>query len=204
MHVTIDNMSHSGWRGSLVVTAVALALILSQGISLAAAKKGSMPTLEQFTANKHIKIYPKVYSGVRQKEYSVFSCKGQVGGNSSMGLIMRFKPAPKSSPSFSAYYANMYSQMDRALKAWEPTMFNDLSPLFFAGKKISQVPIFQSTKYTTENGAATIDVRFGKAKSDDGTELSIYYAVYAEDVYIFNDSKCLSKALDKHQPVLEP
>lgn len=112
MHLNIDKMSCTGWRGSVVLTPCALALILGHGTSLDAAKKGSKATLEQFTVNKHIKIYPKVYNGLSQTEYSVFSCKGKAGSYSSMGLIMRFKRVTTA-----AYYANLYSKMDRGLKA---------------------------------------------------------------------------------------
>jgi hypothetical protein len=156
-------------------------------------------TLHEFEASTGIKIFPDVYGGLRQNEYSIFSCKGETGSTSSLGFTMRFKQGATA-----AYYANLYSQMDKNLKTWESTIFNDLSPLFFSGKKLSKTPIFKSTKYTTENGAATIDVRFGNAKSDDGSDLSIYYAAYNENVYIFNDSNCLGKALDKYQPALEP
>jgi hypothetical protein len=108
---------------------------------------------------------------------------------------MRFKEGTTA-----AYYAKLYSQIEKDLQAWEPTMFDDLSSLMFQRKVINQKPIFKDSKYTTENGLADINVRFANVKSDDGENISIDCAVYAEDVYIFNSQQCLRKALDKYQP----
>ena len=156
-------------------------------------------TLDQFEASTGLKILPNVYNGLSQNEYSVFSCKSDSGNASSLGIIILLKQRTAT-----AYYANLYSQMDKDLKSWEPTMLSDLSPLLFSGKKVSESPIFKSTKYTTENGAAIVDVRYADIKSDDDADVSLYYTLYDEDVYIFNSSKCLGEALDKYEPALEP
>jgi hypothetical protein len=156
-------------------------------------------TLQQFEASTEIKISPKVYSDLSQNEYSVFSCKGEMSSASSLGLIMLFKQGVTWE-----YFSNLYVQMDKNLEAWEQTMFTDLSPLLFPGKKISRKPVFKSTKYTTENGIANMDIRYANMKSDDGANLSIDYTVFEENVYIFNNPQCLRKALDKYEPVAEP
>ena len=156
-------------------------------------------TLQQFEASTEMKISLEVYNDLSQSEYSVFSCKGEISSASNLGLIMLFKQGATWE-----YFSNLYVQMDKNLEAWERTMFTDLSPLLFPGKKISQKPVFKNAKYTTENGIAEIDVRYANVKSDDGANLSIDYAVFEENVYIFNNSQCLRKALDKYEPVAEP
>lgn len=155
-------------------------------------------TLEQFRAATKIKIPSAIYENLSQTDWSVFTCTKQAQGAEGKGLIVRFKPGNDS-----AYYANLYKKMNENLTGWESTIFSDLSPLFFSEKKISQTPSFRTTKYVTENEAASIDVRYANVKSDDGVNLSIDYAVYAEDVYIFNNPQCLRKALDKYQPALD-
>jgi len=156
-------------------------------------------TLQEFEASTEIKISPKVYSDLSQNEYSVFSCKGETSSASNLGLILLFKQGATWE-----YYSNLYVKMDENLGAWEQDMFSDLAPLLFSGKKISQNPVFKSTKYTTENGIAQMDIRYANTKSDDGANLSIDYTVFEENVYIFNNPQCLRKALDKNEPVLEP
>lgn len=156
-------------------------------------------TLEQFKAATKITIKPEIYDNLSQTDWSVFTCTKQAQGAEGKGLIMRFKPGNDS-----AYYANLYKKMNENLTGWESTIFSDLSPLFFSEKKFSQKPSFKVTKYITENEAKAVDVRYANVKSDDGANLSIDYAVYAEDVYIFNNPQCLRKALDKYQPALEP
>lgn len=156
-------------------------------------------TLEQFKAATKITIKPEIYDNLSQTDYSLFTCSGNTDGTEGSGLIMRFKPGNDS-----AYYANLYKKMNENLTGWESTIFSDLSPLFFSEKKFSQKPSFKVTKYITENEAKAVDVRYANVKSDDGANLSIDWAVYAEDVYIFNNPQCLRKALDKYQPALEP
>ena len=94
--------------------------------------------------------------------------------------------------------------MNENLASWEGIMFSNLSSLLFPDKKISQKPAFKSTKYITENGVVSIDVRYANVKSEDGADLSIDYAVFEENIYIFNNPQCLRKALDRYEPVLEP
>lgn len=161
-------------------------------------KNQSLP-LEQFKAGASITIKPEIYDNLSQTDYSVFTCSQKTENNEGLGLITRFKPG-----STSAYYANLYKKMDENLANWEQTLFSDLAPLLFSSKKISQKPTFKSVKYITENGAAKIDVRYANVKSDDGANLSIDYAVFEENIYIFNNPQCLRKALDKYEPVLEP
>lgn len=161
--------------------------------------KGGALTLDQFKSGANITIKPDIYDNLNETNYSIFSCDDQKLDVKGQGLIMRFK-----SGTTAAYYADLYKKMDENLASWEKTIFSDLAPLLFSGKKISQNPVFKNTKYTTENGAATIDVRYANVKSDDGSNFSIDYAVYAENVFVFNDPQCLRKALDKYEPVLEP
>jgi len=156
-------------------------------------------SLEQFKTGTGITIKAEIYNNLDQKDFSVFTCGDEEGVSGGLGLITRFK-----SGTTAAYYADLYRKMDKDLADWEEIMFSDLSPLLFPDKKISQRPVFKSTKYTTENGAAKIDVRYANIKSDDGENLSIDYAVFEENIYIFNNPQCLRKALDKYEPVLEP
>jgi len=161
-------------------------------------KNQSLP-LEQFKTAMKIEINPDVYSNLSQTDYSVFTCNQKTEDITGLGFIAHFK-----SGKTAAYYADLYKKMDQNLANWEGTIFSDLEPLLFSGKKISQKPAFKSAKYTTENGIAEIDVRYANVKSVDGMDLSIDYAVYAEDVYIFNNPQCLRKTLDKYEPVAEP
>lgn len=161
--------------------------------------KGESLTLEQFKTATNITIKPEIYVNLSQTDYSFFTCNQKTENVEGLGLITRFK-----SGSTVAYYANLYKKMDENLANWEGTVFSDLAQLLFPVKKISQKPVFKSTKYTTENGAAKINVRYANIKSDDGANLSIDYAVFEENIYIFNNPQCLRKALDKYEPVLEP
>lgn len=155
-------------------------------------------TLEQFRAATKIKIPSAIYENLSQTDYSLFTCSSNADEAEGTGLIMRFKPGDTS-----AYYASIYKKMRENMAGWESTIFSDLAPLFFSEKKISQASSFKATKYVTKNEAASIDARYANVKSDDGVDLSLDYAIYAEDVYIFNNPQCLRKALDKYQPALD-
>lgn len=161
-------------------------------------KNQSLP-LEQFKTATNITIKPEIYDNLSQTDYSVFTCDQKTNNAEGLGFITQFKTG-----STAAYYDDLYKKMDQNLANWEETMFSDIVPLLFPGKKISQRPSFKSAKYTTENGVVEINVRYANVKSDDGTNLSIDYAVFEENIYIFNNPQCLRKALDKYEPVLEP
>jgi hypothetical protein len=161
---------------------------------------GSQPlTVEQLRAGSGIVIKPEIYKDLNQEDYSVFSCDGKNSNSAEQGLIMRFNVGETF-----VQAANSYNKINKNLLSWESSIFSDLSPLLFPGKKISQKPTFKETKYTTENGAAQMDVRYANVKSEDGENFSVDYAVFEENIYIFNSPQCLRKALDKNEPILEP
>jgi len=161
-------------------------------------KNQSLP-LEQFKTATSITIKPEIYSNLSQTDYSVFTCNLKTENTKGLGLITRFKPGTAAS-----HYADLYKKINKSLVNWEPIIFSDLASLLFPGKIFSQKPAFKSTKYTTENGIANMDIRYANMKSDDGANFSIDYTVFEENVYIFNNPQCLRKALDKYEPVAEP
>lgn len=156
-------------------------------------------SLEQFKSAMNAVIKPEIYSDLDPKDYSIFSCNKKAENAEGLGLILRFKQG-----STVAYYVDLYPRMNKNLANWEEKMFSDLAPVLFSGKKVSAKPIFKSAKYTTENKVANIDVRYANVKSDDGENISIDYAVFEENIFIFNNPQCLRKALDKYEPTLEP
>lgn len=162
-------------------------------------QKTNLSPLEQFKSAANIVIMPEIYSNLSQTDYSIFTCSQKTENAEGFGFITRFK-----SGATTAYYADLYKKMNENLASWEGIMFSNLSSLLFPDKKISQKPAFKSTKYITENGVVSIDVRYANVKSEDGADLSIDYAVFEENIYIFNNPQCLRKALDRYEPVLEP
>lgn len=159
---------------------------------------GQLIGLDDFVAANEMKIETGVLQNASQKDYATFSCADGKNLRPAVGLMLQLRRDvdPKK-------YQQSYPDMEKNMRNWEKTIFQDFFPLFFPGESFSKEPVFVETKYTTSNKANIISIRFANLTAASGKQYSIDWGFLNDQIFISNDKDCLRRELDKNADAYE-
>lgn len=160
---------------------------------------GKIISLVDFVKASGFKIENGVLQNASQKDYASFSCAKAKSERPAIGLMLQLRRDvdPKK-------YQQLYPEMEKNMKNWEKTMFQDMLALFFPGESFGKEPVFSEAKYTTSNTVNNISIRFANLTAVSGKQYSIDWGFLNDQIFISNDKDCLRRELDQNADSYEP
>jgi len=141
-------------------------------------KKGSPVSLGAFSTSIGFKINPGISNLLNTNNYNIIYCSD--GNKKDYGLVVNVRLFPNN--------PNIYQDMQRLMKDWEKTLFQDTHSVVFPDITFSQSDLDQKIEF--KKGT----YRYADILLPDKKQSSINYNIVFDSIIITSTLDCLKKA----------